>query len=132
MDALFWNDDWVRKFPASASLPHPPQRALTLTHPRSRRLAGWQVETPRAQMHAQIDAATNAPSWVTDGAYTSYADAFYPKATDIVWLDFPLHVTFLRVLKRTWRRWQTGERLFGTNCQEEWRKTLFSKESILW
>lgn len=91
------------------------------------------MPTPRPQLRQTIDTLTSTtPSWVTDGAYTASADVFYPKATDIIWLDFPLHVTFWRVLRRTCVRWWSGERLFGTNCTEDWRKTLFSRESILW
>ncbi|GAA5898900.1 hypothetical protein JCM6882_004026 [Rhodosporidiobolus microsporus] len=91
------------------------------------------VKTPTDELMATLNhlSATH-DSWVIDGNSLKRRSAFLPRATDIVWLDFPFDVTLWRLLKRTFWRWWTQERLFGTNCREDIRETLFSKESIIW
>ncbi|GAA6025104.1 hypothetical protein JCM10207_003391 [Rhodosporidiobolus poonsookiae] len=91
------------------------------------------VMTPTDELRAAIHEQTHSStSFVTDGNYLKYKDTFYPRATDIVWLDFPWYVTLWRLLRRTFWRWWTQEQLFGTNCRERLSETLFSRESIIW
>ncbi|BGP18943.1 hypothetical protein JCM10213v2_007023 [Rhodosporidiobolus nylandii] len=100
MDALLWNDDWVK--------------------------------TPPADFESAVERLTREHnSWCIDGNYLNRSHVFLPRATDILWLDFPLPVTLYRLLKRTWGRWRTQERLFGTNCTEDLRETL-SQKGIIW
>ncbi|BGP45564.1 hypothetical protein JCM10450v2_001383 [Rhodotorula kratochvilovae] len=94
---------------------------------------GW-VMTPSDEFAAKLrQLAAENDSFVTDANALKARDAFLSQATDIVWLDWPLHVTLWRLLKRTWRRLRTAEVLFGTtDVREDWRETFFSRKSIIW
>ncbi|GJN88112.1 hypothetical protein Rhopal_001068-T1 [Rhodotorula paludigena] len=94
---------------------------------------GW-VKTPPDEFDANLHRLTTEnDSLVTDGNYLKRRHGYLPRATDIIWLDWPLHITLWRLLKRTWQRWRTAELLFGTSdVREDWRVTLFSRESIIW
>lgn len=78
-------------------------------------------------MHARL-----ARSQITDGNYFRYRSSYWPKSTDILWLDYPLRINLYRALRRTWTRWWRGETLFGTNCRESLWKTFVTRDSILW
>ena len=111
------------------------------------------VKTPADELRNRICGLSHTnESWVTDGNYFKHLSAYTPRVTDIICppsaarnnevlplirfpsgLDYALHVTFIQLLLRTWRRWWNGEILFGTTgLKEDWRQTLFTRESILW
>ncbi|GAA5863992.1 hypothetical protein JCM8547_005302 [Rhodosporidiobolus lusitaniae] len=92
------------------------------------------VKTPPEELEATLHRLTTThSSWIIDGNYLKRKEAFLSRATDIVWLDFPLYVTLWRLLKRTFARWRSQKPLFGTtNCREKLRLTFFSRESIIW
>ena len=76
--------------------------------------------------------ATAGDGWVIDGNYSKTHDITWPRATTIVWLDYPLHLILWRLGLRILRRSVTRERLWKGN-QESLRTHLFKKESlILW
>ncbi len=92
--------------------------------------------------HVELDAlnweanwvaeATAGDGWVIDGNYSKTHDITRPRATTIVWLDYPLHLILWRLGLRILRRSVTRERLWKGN-QESLRTHLFKKESlILW
>jgi adenylate kinase family enzyme len=60
---------------------------------------GW-VETPPEETARRIAAAVARPRWVIDGNYTTHRRAHADRIQLYVWLDFPLRVTFPRLLRR--------------------------------
>ncbi len=69
--------------------------------------------------------------WVIDGNYSSVRDLVWPRATAVVWLDYPFPIVFGRALSRTVRRAVTREELFSGN-RESFRNSFLSRDSILW
>ena len=92
--------------------------------------ANWQPRTPQ-EFCSAVERGAAGEHWVADGNYASVRAILWPRATTVVWLDFPFHVVFPRVLGRTLRRVVTAERLWHDN-RESLRRTFFSPESILW
>ncbi len=75
--------------------------------------------------------ATLQELWVVDGNYHVVRDIVWPRATTIVWLNYPFLIVFWRVLSRTLKRLIRREGLFAGN-RESFRLTFLSRESLLW
>ena len=94
------------------------------------RRTGWMA--PTEVFRARVAEATAGDGWVVDGNYSKTRDITWPRATTIVWLDYPLHLILWRLGLRILRRAVTRERLWRGN-QESLRTHLFTKDSlILW
>lgn len=91
---------------------------------------GWEPHAPAA-FRAHVAAAVQGERWVVDGNYSSVRHLVWPRATAIVWLNLSFPRVFARVVLRTLRRAATGQVLWSGN-RESWRRTFFSRESILW
>ena len=89
----------------------------------------WQPK-PKSEFLRLIDEATHGPAWVADGNYGSVREHLWPKATQIIWLNYSLPVNLWRGLKRSVRRSFTGEELWHGN-RESFKRTFLSKDSIL-
>jgi adenylate kinase family enzyme len=85
---------------------------------------------PLEDVRQELDSQTAAERWVVDGNWSVVRDLVWGRATAVVWLDTPLRVCLVRTLRRTLRRWRTGELLWGTN-RESLSKAFFSTDSIL-
>ena len=82
----------------------------------------------RARVRAAMDAALDG--WVIDGNYDSkLGDTVTGAADTIVWLDFPLWVTFPRLWRRTMHRLRNDVELWNGN-HETWRDQFASRETI--
>ena len=92
---------------------------------------GWEP-TPTEEFRAAVqeELARNQDGWVVDGNYRSVRDLILPQADTVVWLRLPFRVVFPRLVGRTFGRAWSRELLWGTN-RESWRKSLFTRESIL-
>ena len=86
--------------------------------------------TPRDEFRARIRQAVAQESWVFDGNYSKVRDIVWPRATHLIWLDYPFPLVFRRLLVRTARRVFLGLELWQGN-RESWRNAL-GRESILW
>jgi adenylate kinase family enzyme len=94
-------------------------------------LPGWQ-ERPGAEFRDLVATRTAGPRWVVDGNYRKVTmELVWPRASLILWLDYPFALVFWRGLRRTLRRSITSEELFGGN-RESLGRSLFSRGSILW
>lgn len=91
---------------------------------------GW-VEAPREETAARIAEVVARPRWVIDGNYGSYRRHHLDRVDLIVWLDFRLHVTFPRLLRRGIRRSLRREVCCNGNY-ETLRLTFCDPESLLW
>jgi adenylate kinase family enzyme len=94
--------------------------------------ADWQ-ETPDEEFISKIRTALHnaGDSWVIDGNYSRIQPIIFPLADTVVWLDYPLRVSFSRLVKRTFRRVFTREQLWSGN-RESAKVAFFSKESLLY
>src|SRR5205814_100321 len=64
--------------------------------------------TPHADFAQRVESALACDGWVVDGGYAIVRHIVWPPADTIVWLDYPMRVVFMQVLKRTlircWRK----------------------------
>jgi adenylate kinase family enzyme len=90
---------------------------------------GWQAAPPETFL-ARVAAATAGERWVADGNYSRAQGLLWPRAEAIVWLDYPFHVVFPRLLWRQFSRLATGQTVCNGN-RESLRTLLFSRDSLL-
>ena len=90
---------------------------------------GWQT-TPADEFRRCVAAALSGPAWIVCGNYSGVRPLVWTRADTVVWLDYPLTVSFPRLCRRTWRRIRTQEELWGGN-RESWRTQLLSRDSLL-
>jgi adenylate kinase family enzyme len=78
--------------------------------------ANW-VTLPRHEMRERADEALPvAGHWVADGNYIrSVRDIVWVRADTLIWLDYPLRVALLRVLRRTIGRIVRRKELWNGN-----------------
>ena len=71
-------------------------------------------------------------SWVADGNYRVVRDIVWPRATTLVWLEYPLRLIMWRLFWRTLRRGIRKEQLWNGN-QERLATQFFTLDSLfLW
>lgn len=79
-----------------------------------------------------IQSAIDSPSFVVDGNYNSFSqEIIWPKLDTIYWLDLPLPILSLRLLRRSYRRWKNKEILWGTNTESFWNQLAIWRASSL-
>lgn len=89
-----------------------------------------EAEEFRARVRAAMDATPDG--WVIDGSYdTKLGDTVLGAADTIVWLDYPLWVTFPRLWRRTMHRIRNNVELWNGN-RETWRDQFASRETIFY
>lgn len=82
---------------------------------------------------ANLKTALDKPNWVLDGNYTRTVPIKWEKIDLVIWLDYSFSITLLQAVKRAARRAWTKEELWeGTGNRESFRKSFFSKDSIIW
>lgn len=86
--------------------------------------------TPRDDFAQRVQSAISKGDWVVDGGYAAIRHIVWPPADTIVWLDFPMRVVFMQVLRRSLIRGWRGEMLWG-GCRESVWKQFCTRESIL-
>ena len=72
-----------------------------------------------------------ASEWVIDGNYELTRDIVWVRAQVLIWVDYPLPIVLLRLLKRTARRLMTGE-IFSNGNRESLRRLLGPDSVVLW
>lgn len=100
-------------------------------------LPGWVGlnETDPPALERRFRDATAGERWVTSGSYRAIAQrAFWGRTQTIIWLDLPVGLCVWRMLKRSWRRWRSGELLWGTNRERFWPQLMVWRQadSLLW
>ena len=83
------------------------------------------------EFRRRADAATAGDRWVCDGNYSVVRDILWPRATDLIWLDYDRPVIMRRVITRSVSRAVTGRELWNGNF-EDWRKWLHASHPIRW
>ena len=90
---------------------------------------GWSAPTVEC-FRTAVTQATAAEAWVVDGNYGSVRDIVWGRAQSLVWLDYPLWLSFWQLWGRTIRRLVTREELWGRN-RETFRGQFLSSDSLL-
>ena len=93
--------------------------------------ANWKkasTEEIRVGIHAVLG---DEPSWVIDDTCEREVGDFITSRADlIVWLDLPLAVKLVRLLRRSWRRARNREVLWNGNV-ETWRGVFVGRDSVI-
>ncbi len=89
----------------------------------------WQENSPE-QFRNCVKQAVAQPRWVCDGNYTFVRDITWPRATMLIWLDYPLPMVFLRAIRRTFSRVFRQTALYSGN-KETFMLSFCSRKSIL-
>jgi adenylate kinase family enzyme len=80
---------------------------------------------------ARVEEAIRAEAWVVAGNYHLVRDLIWENAEVVIWLDYPFHIVFWRLLKRTIQRAITQEELWNGNREKFWgHLKLWSDESL--
>lgn len=80
------------------------------------------VKPEAATFQGDVEAATAGHAWVTAGNYRLELEGtLWQRADTVVWIDLPLGVVVVRILRRAWRRSRSGELVWGTNRENFWR-----------
>ena len=88
------------------------------------------TETPDDALRALVEPILRSDAWVIDGTYWRKIGRIVLDAADtVVWLDLPLRVWFVRLLRRTGRRWLGRESLWNDN-RETLRNAFWGRESL--
>jgi adenylate kinase family enzyme len=89
------------------------------------------VEAPDEVFRERVITATSSTTWVVAGNYHIARDIVWSRAQAVIWLDYPFHIVFWRLLTRTIRRSVTKERLFSGNVENFWtHMKLWSSDSL--
>jgi adenylate kinase family enzyme len=89
------------------------------------------VEAPNEVFRERVEKAINANNWVAAGNYRVVRELIWQNAETVIWLDYPFHIVFWRLLKRTIRRAVTQEELWNGNRESFWTHLkLWSEESL--
>jgi adenylate kinase family enzyme len=89
------------------------------------------VEAPDEVFRERVEAAINSQVWVAAGNYSVVRDIIWQDAEALIWLDYPIHIVFWRLLTRTIRRAVTREELWNGNRESFWKHLmLWSDESL--
>ncbi|MFD8838524.1 P-loop NTPase family protein [Streptomyces griseofuscus] len=90
---------------------------------------GW-TPVPEEEFIAEVGKALEGERWVVDGQFPAAVAAYAHTADCVVWVDPPLRLAWLRLLRRTLRRWIRREKLWGGTRETLW--TVVGPRSILW
>lgn len=89
----------------------------------------WTPAEPTA-FQSRVQNAVDNKGWVVHGNYSKVRDMIWSKADVIIWLDYPRHLVWWRIVRRTVHRAFTRAKVCGDNT-ESFRLSFFSKESII-
>ena len=88
-------------------------------------------EAPREIFRERVQNAVSEESWVADGNYSKSRDILWGRTDTIIWLDYPFHISFTRLLRRTIRRILFREKLWNDN-RESLRIALSTDSILVW
>jgi adenylate kinase family enzyme len=85
---------------------------------------------PTELLRERVELAVQSEKWVIDGNYRVVRDILWPRATTVVWLDYPFRVVAWRILVRTLNRSIRRIELWNGN-RESLRTAFLSRNSVL-
>jgi adenylate kinase family enzyme len=91
----------------------------------------WQEPT-NEEFFPKLESAIAGDKWVLDGNYNRSLHLKWKKIQLVIWLDYSFAVAFYRVFTRAMYRSIIRHELWeGTGNKESFKRSLFSKESII-
>ena len=90
-------------------------------------LPGWKMRDHQ-EFKNLVAKKLEKPTWIICGNYTKLMPMTWSQADTIIWLDYPLHLSLWRALKRAARLWWTQEPVCNGNY--ETISNFFSKNGI--
>lgn len=85
------------------------------------------------EFFGNLEQALDQPHWILDGNYTRTVPIKWKNVDVVIWLDYSFSRTLFQAITRAAVRAWTKEELWeGTGNRESFRKSFFSKESIIW
>jgi adenylate kinase family enzyme len=89
------------------------------------------VEAKLEVFRQRVETATHSQVWVVAGNYRVVCEVIWQRAEAVIWLDYPFHIIFWRLFKRTIRRSVFREELWNGNRENFWTHLkLWSEESL--
>ena len=81
----------------------------------------------------KLETAVSHDAWILDGNYSRTAAIKWRRAQTVIWLDYSFARTATWSVRRAFSRALTKKELWpGTGNRESFRKSFFSKDSIIW
>ena len=95
-------------------------------------MSGWRTK-PLEQFRVDVAFALNSHpgGWVCAGNYSNVRDIVLPQADTVVWIRLPFRVALWQFWRRSITRAWKREALWGTTNREAFRRSFFSRESVL-
>ncbi|WP_435236494.1 AAA family ATPase [Psychromonas sp. PT13] len=91
------------------------------------------VEASDQEFFTTLTNQISQPSWVLDGNYNKTASIKWADVDTIIWIDYSFVRTVFQAIKRALIRSITKQEFWeGTGNIETFRKSFFSKKSIIW
>ena len=90
------------------------------------------VETPNDEFRESVREALRGDRWVADGNYGLARDVIWPRATLLVWLDYPIYVVMWRLFWRTVGRGVLRKELWHGNREKLWWHFVTRDSLFLW
>ncbi len=85
------------------------------------------------EFFAKLKKELQRDQWVLDGNYTRTIPIKWENVDTVVWLDHSFTTTLFRAVKRAIHRSLSKEEIWeSTGNRESFRKSFFSKDSIIW
>ncbi|MEV8182686.1 AAA family ATPase [Specibacter sp. NPDC078692] len=72
---------------------------------------------PRAEFAEDVENLTQASAWISEWQYSSVRPLLARRADTLIWLDYPMPVSMLRLIRRTVRRRLRHEELWNGNYE---------------
>jgi adenylate kinase family enzyme len=91
---------------------------------------GWR-HRERDEFRRLVEQAVSAPGWVADGNYGMLRDLLWPRATHVIWLNYPLPLVVWQVTRRTVANILAGRDVFP-GCRETFANSFMSRQSVIW
>ena len=93
--------------------------------------SGWQGVSDET-LFAGLAQAIAGPDWVLDGNYNRSRPVKWREVDLVVWVDYSFWRTFRQAVTRaTVRAWRQQELWPGTGNRESFRRSFFSRDSII-
>jgi adenylate kinase family enzyme len=89
---------------------------------------GWQPTEPEV-FRQRVERALDCQAWVVDGNYSEVRDIVWRRADTLIWLDYPLELSFLRLTLRSFQRLFKRTILWNGN-RESFKNLFLSKDSL--
>lgn len=88
---------------------------------------------PILKFWERVENVVKEENWVIAGNYSSIRHIIWARAEVIIWLDYPFHIVFWRLIRRTIHRTITKELLWGKNIERGWiQLKLWSPDSLIY